>query len=187
MNRNEIATLLNTNFNAFAHFIDSLSNHRFAVSPEGKWSAGQQLDHLLRSTKPVNKALSLPKLALRWYGKPKTPSRGYEALVNDYRQQLSKGFAATREYIPGIIELSHREPLLKQFYQQKERLIQQIESWTEEELDNYVLPHPLLGKITIREVLYFTAYHTAHHLHDLQTREQLRKNPWNSALEEMIF
>jgi hypothetical protein len=26
-----------------------------------------------------------------------------------------------------------------------------------------ILPHPLLGKITIREMLYFTAYHVQHH------------------------
>jgi hypothetical protein len=26
-----------------------------------------------------------------------------------------------------------------------------------------VLPHPLLGKLTIREMLYFTVYHGEHH------------------------
>jgi hypothetical protein len=187
MNRRDITTLLHTNFDAFADFITTLSDHRFTVSPEGKWSAGQQLDHLLRATKPVNKALNLPKLALRIYGRPKATSRPYEALVADYRQLLSNGAPAVRECIPGIVEAPQRAALLKQFQLQKDKLIAKVNSWDEATLDQYQLPHPLLGKITVREMLYFTAYHTAHHLHDLQTREQLRKNPWNSALEEMIF
>ena len=33
----------------------------------------------------------------------------------------------------------------------------------EEDLDNYILPHPLIGKTTIREMLYFTIYHVQHH------------------------
>jgi len=34
---------------------------------------------------------------------------------------------------------------------------------SETALDLYILPHPLLGKITLREMLYFTAYHVYHH------------------------
>ena len=31
------------------------------------------------------------------------------------------------------------------------------------QLDHYLLPHPLLGKITLREMLFFSAYHIQHH------------------------
>ena len=31
------------------------------------------------------------------------------------------------------------------------------------DLDTYLLPHPLLGKMTIREISLWTAYHTEHH------------------------
>jgi hypothetical protein len=30
-------------------------------------------------------------------------------------------------------------------------------------LDEYLLPHPLIGKLTIREILYFTIYHNLRH------------------------
>ena len=33
-----------------------------------------------------------------------------------------------------------------------------------DDLDKYVLPHPLLGKVTLREMLYFTIHHNEHHL-----------------------
>ena len=38
-----------------------------------------------------------------------------------------------------------------------------IDKLDEEDLDNYILPHPLIGKTTIREMLYFTIYHVQHH------------------------
>ncbi len=60
MQQPEIQQLLDKSFTDFSDFVGSLSDHRFIVSPEGKWSAGQQLDHLIRSAKPVNKALGMP-------------------------------------------------------------------------------------------------------------------------------
>ena len=38
-----------------------------------------------------------------------------------------------------------------------------IEKISEEDLDYYLLPHPILGKLTLREMLYFTIYHVKHH------------------------
>lgn len=38
-----------------------------------------------------------------------------------------------------------------------------VDSWTEQDLDTVLLPHPLLGKLTVREMLYFTIYHAQHH------------------------
>jgi hypothetical protein len=38
----------------------------------------------------------------------------------------------------------------------------------EAKLDNFIAPHPLLGKITLRELCYFTIYHTQHHLHNIK-------------------
>jgi hypothetical protein len=34
------------------------------------------------------------------------------------------------------------------------------------------LPHPLLGKLTLREMLYFTAYHADHHRHSIEASHQ---------------
>ena len=35
--------------------------------------------------------------------------------------------------------------------------------WSEEDLSSYVIPHPILGKFSVREMLYFTIFHTTHH------------------------
>jgi hypothetical protein len=40
--------------------------------------------------------------------------------------------------------------------------------WKEEEPDKYIVGHPLLGKITVRELGYFNIYHTLHHLDSIK-------------------
>jgi hypothetical protein len=48
-----------------------------------------------------------------------------------------------------------------------------MDKFSEAQLDEYVLPHPILGKLTIREMLYFTIYHATHH--HLATLKNLEK------------
>jgi hypothetical protein len=38
-----------------------------------------------------------------------------------------------------------------------------VEGFSEQQLDLLILPHPLLGKLTLREMIYFTIYHAGHH------------------------
>ena len=39
-------------------------------------------------------------------------------------------------------------------------------------MDNFLIKHPLLGKITLRELCYFTIYHTQHHIKIITTLTQ---------------
>jgi hypothetical protein len=50
------------------------------------------------------------------------------------------------------------------------QLASSIGRWREEDLDYYRLPHPLLGKLTVREMLFFTVYHNYHHPRSLALR-----------------
>lgn len=186
MNKETIKTILEKSFTDFTAFTDTLSDHRFIVSPEGKWSAGQQLDHLIRSAKPVNTAMGLPKVFLRFFGKPASRSRSYEQIAESYKLALQRGGVTTRPYIPPVTEADQRGALQQLFHQQKDRLLQQIDQWKEEDLDRYQVPHPLLGKLTIREVLYFTAYHNQHHLKTLEQREK-KDQSWSDQLERALF
>ncbi|HRH60621.1 MAG TPA: DinB family protein, partial [Chitinophagaceae bacterium] len=47
-------------------------------------------------------------------------------------------------------------------------LCKRVNNKPEDELDVYILPHPLLGKLTLREMLYFTIYHAEHHLKNVE-------------------
>ncbi|NLR56705.1 DinB family protein [Chitinophaga polysaccharea] len=186
LNQHEIRSLIDKSFDNFVDFVNTLPDIRFTASPYGKWSAGQQLDHLTKSIRPVSSALAFPKLTLRYFGTTIIPSRSYEALVADYQRVLAGSFKAARAYQPGVIYPAQRPALLQGFLLQKNKLLDKLSGWSEKDLDKYRLPHPLLGKITIREMLYFIAYHNEHHLEKLKDQE-LQGHTWQNQLQQLIF
>ena len=149
---------------AFASFIASLSEKDFLFTANNKWSAGQQAEHILRSVKPVNFAFNLPVFLLKtFFGKANRPSRSYAALVQRYHEKLAEGGKASGRFIPPYVAYSQKESICNSIISVTESLCKKAEKYSDKELDNYILPHPLMGKLTLREMLYFSRYHTEHH------------------------
>ena len=167
----QIISALNEKVDAFNNYILLLNQEQFELSPSGKWSAGQNLDHLIRAIKPLQLAYGLPKFALViLFGKTNRPSRTYDELIMKYKTKLAAGGKASGPFIPPIISFEKKDALIKKYAEQKQKLIAKIEKQSEKELDVYILPHPLLGKVTLREMLYFTIHHNEHHLELLKNR-----------------
>ena len=171
-NKDEIIDALNEKINAFNNFISPMTKEEFEISPGGKWSAGQNLDHLIRAIKPLQLAFRLPKLFLKiFFGNANRPSKSYEQLVGKYKSKLAAGGKASGPFIPPVILFENKNALLKTYEKQKLNFIRKVRKQKESELDKYILPHPLLGKLTMREMLFFTIYHNQHHLETLEQRE----------------
>jgi hypothetical protein len=167
----QIISALNENVDAFNNYIAPLTKEQFEVCPNGKWSAGQNLDHLIRAIKPLQFAYGLPKFALRiLFGKTNRPSKTYDELVAKYKAKLVAGGRASGPFIPPFIGFEKKDALIKKYTEQKQKLISKIEKQNEKDLDVYILPHPLLGKVTLREMLYFTIHHNEHHLETVRSR-----------------
>jgi len=140
----EIISGLNENVGAFNNYIAPLSKEQFEATPNGKWSAGQNLDHLIRAIKPLQLAYGLPKFALRiMFGKSNRPSKTYEELVTKYKTKLAAGGRASGPFIPPYIDFEKKDKLIKKYADQKQKLIAKIEKQSEKDLDVYILPHPL--------------------------------------------
>lgn len=168
-----IVSLLNTHANAFVHFVNRQSKESFTKSFDSKWSVGQNTDHLIRSLSPVNQALLLPTFVIRLaFGKPNRTPRSYQQVVERYHEKLSAGGTASGRFIPQAAPWKQKDSLVEKFNQQTDMMIRRLDSWTEGQLNQYLLPHPLLGKLTIREMLFFSAYHIQHHLLLLEEREK---------------
>lgn len=167
----QIISALNERVEAFINFIRPLNKGQFEATPDKKWSAGQNLDHLIRSIKPLQLAYGLPKFVLRvLFGKTNRPSRTYDEVITKYKAKLAAGGRASGPFIPPVILYDKKDALLKKYEEQKQKLIAKIEKQNEKELDVYILPHPLLGKVTLREMLFFTIHHNEHHLDLLKNR-----------------
>lgn len=165
MNKTELISLLETKHEAFIQLMEGLSTADFEKQVAGKWTPGQQLEHILRSVSPVSLAFSLPGFLLHiFFGKANRPSRSYEELVAKYHAALQKGGKASGRFaVKNLVPIQNRNSLLTALKRTVLQLSRLSATKSEAALDAYILPHPLLGKLTLREMLYFTAYHVQHH------------------------
>lgn len=164
MRKEELATLLQNNHMGFIQQLQQLCDADLCFAPDGKWTAAQQLDHIVKSVSPVNTAMGVPKFILKWkFGVANRPSKSFDALIEKYTRKLQEGGKASGRFVPPAIAADQKERLIKKLNRLMNRLYSRTENYSEEALDKYILPHPLLGKLTLREMLYFTAYHAEHH------------------------
>ena len=139
---------------------------------DGVWSAAEHVVHLVKSVQAVAMALKIPKVLLAArFGTAREESRTYAQVREDYLSRLAAGGVASGPYVPSSLNpgdeqeaAAMRGRALSGWRRAGEGLEKQVAKWSEKALDRYRLPHPLLGKLTVREMLCFTHYHDLHHL-----------------------
>jgi hypothetical protein len=145
-----------------------IDSKRFAEPFGEAWSPADNVRHLVKSTTPVTLALKLPRLALLalcWHAnRASTP---YEDLVERYHDVLAEGGKAGR-YAPSPVRppanlLAWQADLVRECQCAVRALGRAVEPWNERDLDRCQLPHPLLGRLTVREMLFSTLNHYEHH------------------------
>jgi hypothetical protein len=164
MERAQLIQELKLGHERFILHVLAMPADQLAASHNGKWSPVQHLDHIRRAVKPLAMAMLLPKWFLRrWVGKPNRPTRTYEELVARYKHKLAAGGKASGAFVPPQLEARMAVALAYAVRKQVSLLIKRLVRWSEADLDSTLMPHPLLGKVTVREMLYFTIYHVQHH------------------------
>lgn len=167
--KTEITTGLDTAFGQLSQWFVDQPDTEFEKGPDGKWTSGQHLDHLIRSVAPLNMILNKPKLAIRTlFGKPNRPGRSFGQVLEKHRTKLAGGGQAAGQFLPKPVTVDKKSKMLLSYQGERDRLIRCVDSWQEEQLDSYLLPHPLLGKMLVREMLFFTIFHNQHHLQNLR-------------------
>ncbi|MEY2916698.1 MAG: hypothetical protein RIS73_412 [Bacteroidota bacterium] len=167
MTKNEIITAAEKIFAAFTTYCNSINETTFFDKPTTKWSVAENVQHLIVSTNTSTLAYWLPKFLVRWIGgRPNRTSKTYEELVDKYKNKLADGGRASGRFIPKPITIHFgKQKLLDNWKKAADKHLTAIlKNNTEDDLDNYLVKHPLLGRITLRELCYFTIYHTQHHL-----------------------
>jgi hypothetical protein len=160
-------------FNAFTQTCLAIDEASFFQHTPGKWSIAENVRHLVISTNTTTLAYTLPAFTVRWIaGKPNRDSRSYEDLVDKYKFKLAEGGKASGRFIPPPTDRQYgKEKLMKEWTNATAKFIWALRAKTPEtKLDDYLVKHPLLGRITLRELCYFTIYHTEHHLKIIQNR-----------------
>ncbi len=152
-------------------FFGSLEADELVLRVADAWNAAQHLDHLNIAVSAAARAYTVsPWLLQLRFGRGRRPSRSYSALREEYRARLARGGKASGRYVPQRDDASttdtivRRTVLLSRWYRVNERLRSAVRGWKEVSLDRARVPHPLLGRITMRELAFFTIYHGRHHV-----------------------
>jgi hypothetical protein len=151
--------------------VTDLTKDEFEVNVNNKWSAGQDLVHLIKVLQIVNIGFTLPKPILRLlFGINKTKSRSFEDLRQLYKNALEGGAKAPTIYIPKPVSHTEKDSLIQKYASLNKSFIDKLNNHTSFELDSYRLPHPILGKISLGELASFTSFHTSHHFDVLKSK-----------------
>ena len=160
----------------FETFYTSIPLEKFFKFPVDKsWSVSKNIDHLYKANLAVYVGLKTPKTLLLPFGITQNQSRPLLKIKELYLKQLSKGAGATL-FTPFEIfsDVSNTKRLdnIQKLVKSIQNLEKGLKSWSEEDLDKYRVPHPILGILTMREMLFFTVYHLFHH--SLKVEEKIK-------------
>lgn len=165
------AELARTNAQVSEYFAN-ITDEQFFAHPPQVWSPAENLAHLSKSVRAATLGLRVPRAVsgLVWGA---ATSRSFAELVESYQGELSSGGESPPEFVPQV-EMpaddlgSAKQAILQRWQQSAAKLEAALAGWQEADLDKARLPHPLLGKLTVRELLFFTLYHNLHHVNDVR-------------------
>ena len=173
MTKPQITQLTIDKFQNLFDFLESHDTSKWNKGPEGKWTSGQHIMHLLQTSKPLNRALGLPMFVL-WYkfGKANRPPRSYDEVVNKYHTKLEVAGNIISPFSKNMPDTppEGKQNIIDQLSKQKDVLLKKINTISEKNLDKYLIPHPLMGRMLIREMIMWNAYHVEHHHKILETK-----------------
>lgn len=171
MESNTIFAGLKTDYTAFTEYMRGLNPEQILTAPPKKWTNGQILSHIYISVRPLEKLLrDKEQFFQSGLGKTDQGSRSYEEIVLAYQEQLAKGGKAPQAFDPHPVEFEQVAILADKLDKSIDTLIQALQTYTDEELDTYCIPHPLLGNMTVREFMMFSIYHLGHHKAQIEER-----------------
>jgi len=169
MNKSELNLLIDKHFDLLYAWFEKCDDSLYVQSKtEGKWSSGQHAEHLRKTTRALNKAFQIPSIALWWkFGRLKREENPFDYFWNKYREisvDPDQKFTAPSSMTPGTVTAEDRNKIMSRLREEQENLKNHINKSSERSLSKRAVPHPVFGLMSLREMVYFTAFHTQHHL-----------------------
>ncbi len=166
MNSTKIITLLEEKHKDLFDWLNQKQEDVWISGPRERWTTGQHFLHLENSLKMLNKALSVPKFILKYkFGTANRPSRSYKEVADRYEVKLSENLDRAKKFNQNleIPDLKKKASIVGSIHIQNKKLQYKTKRLKDKHLDTLIVPHPLMGKMTLREIIMWTAHHTEHH------------------------
>ncbi len=165
----QIRAALRSAEHAVADFFGTLPDDDLYHRLPGRWSPMDDLRHITRTAGGLAWGLHKPKLLLRLrFGRAKRPIASYAELADRGLASLEAGFVAVPGHVPTPEEVvdraSYRADKLQNWAAANADLQDALDGWSDRQIDRIVLPHPALGRLSVREMLYNAHMHHFHHI-----------------------
>ena len=173
MTKKEIATILEEKHQLLFDLIEIHPEEEWLKGPENKWTFGQHILHLTNSIALLNKAMSYPKFILKYkFGTSNRETRSYDVVVKKYEEKLATNLERAKQFNIKLKSptLGEKAFLVNKLKIQNKKLQHKTNKWKDKDLNNLLIPHPLMGRMTVREIVMWTVHHTAHHTQILKEK-----------------
>lgn len=169
MTKHELISIVQSIHGEVNHYLESVDDATLNTArPNGKWSIAEEIGHLINSLQQSNKGLMLPRFFLKYkFGTNNRNEKSYNEVVEKYLSKLATIPIPNNPFQIKEVEKIAKSKLVKSYKKEQEKFENRLSKFSEKEMSTLLLPHPLLGKLTIREFCYFTHYHTKHHLENI--------------------
>mgnify|MGYP000176886296 CR=1 FL=1 len=153
---------------------------------DDEWAPIDDLRHLNRTVTLTTSGLRLPRPVMRVrFGRARRPSDRYEEVRERYLGRLSAGIRSPNRLAPPVAVFDDAEAYRRRTLDRWADVCAALDAaaarWKERDADRYVLPHPALGPLTVREILFFTHVHDLHHV-DVARRRVRRSGGGSGVL-----
>jgi uncharacterized damage-inducible protein DinB len=170
MTKQQLIKAFCDNHQEMIDYITSLTDEQSTFGNNGKWTAGQQFHHVYLTIAVFPRVLSSKDFIKQKFGTINRTAWSFDTVIENY---LKTSRQAPEQYLPEQVTPEQRATIAADIQSVLPTIQQLLDQYTEEELDTLVLPHPLLGTLTIREMFYLMSYHATHHLR--QTKKNLKE------------
>jgi hypothetical protein len=166
----EILAALETGTRDIETYFLSIPAAEFFGGDMAHWGPAHHLSHLTLGHVRVGRAFGAPA-ALPAH--PTGASRPFAAIREAYVTGLPKAppeWLANNPLKPRLAEGATQPQVVADYTGAAERLRAAAAAWSEADADARVVPHPLLGALSAREMLFFFVLHDRHHLDGVRRR-----------------
>ncbi len=149
-------------------FLENIPSEQFFDGSSERWSVGYHVQHITSAVNRVAGGLLnagvLPKR------EPATASRDFATMREFYLETLKNTPSETLRQLGSRVTLeehtdleAYKTQLISNFENAITNFNNALEHFDETNLENLGMPHPVMGLLSSREMVFFIVYHNTHH------------------------
>ena len=158
----EILAALESNAATITELFAAVPDARLLAGDCDHWSPAHHLVHLTRTSLAIQRGVRSGSLPAHTTARSRTYAEVRDAAAGTLTAAPKERMLEMGRVV--VVEPdSRREDLVSAFVAASAELRSAADGCDEQALDRHAMKHPLLGELTVREMLFFCVFHERHH------------------------